>query len=153
MKILSKQILRNNKANLCVSLSPEVLEQRNTYSLEVNIAFDKQVVEPLLNRKQPGKLVNTSVISNKILYYVQLNTGELVFYEVTFPRSPDDIVYYSIHYIIPKRMVDELERNTVFSTLCKNLNTFTAPIRHFILANKIFFFAAGFIGAFLDFLF
>lgn len=153
MPDLFKQSYLSNKTNLFVELSPEVVEQLSICSSEVKEAFKRQVVQPLLDGKSPGSMFNTSLISSKILYYVPLCTGEVVFYEATFSHSSGRIFCYSVHYMLPKHMVDEFDRRTVFSTVCKNINTFTAPFRHFLLANKIIIFLASFIGALFKFLF
>lgn len=153
MTPMFKSQLRSNKTNLYVELSPEILEQLTTSSSEVKEAFKKEVLCPLLDGKQAGSLFNTSLVSDKVLYYISLCTGEVVFYEATFPRSSSGVLYYSVHYMLPKHIVDEFDRKTVFSTVCKNINAFTAPFRHFVLANKIYFFVAGFIGALLEFIF
>jgi hypothetical protein len=123
---------------------------------ETKMAYKIEVIESLVNEKLPGKIVASSRISNKMVYYTSLSTGEVVFYEVTHPQSSNsnnDSTYCSIHFIVPKHQVDELERKSAISTVCKNINAFTAPVRQFLLANKIAFFVVGAVTALIEYLF
>lgn len=157
MTSFKKLVKVNDRLNIVVSQSPDVLEQTIFLSSEARMAYDKEVVETLFCGEFPGKLVNSSLTSNKDIFYISLSTGELVYYEVTLPymsSTPDDpYTYCSIHFIVSKPLVDEFERKTILSSIRRNIDAFTAPIRYFLMANKVVFFISGAVVALIEYFF
>lgn len=155
MTTFKKLVKVNPRLNIVISQSPDVLEQTTSLSSETLMAYEKEVIEALLHGEFPGKLVNSSCVSNKDLFYISLSTGELIYYEVTPPymsSTPNDpFTYCSIHFIVPKHLVDEFERKTLLSSIRKNIDAFTAPMRHFLMANKVVFFISGAIVALIEY--
>ncbi|BBD63635.1 hypothetical protein NIES2109_65100 (plasmid) [Nostoc sp. HK-01] len=157
MTAFKKLIKANLRLNIVISQSPDVLEQVASLPSESQMAYQKEVVKILLQGEFPGRLVKSSFVSNKELFYISLSTGELVYYEVTPPymsSTPNDsFTYCSIHFIVPKHLVDEFERKTILSSIRKNIDAFTAPVRQFLIANKVVFFICGGIFALIEYFF
>ncbi|MFN6460567.1 MAG: hypothetical protein RMZ41_001800 [Nostoc sp. DedVER02] len=145
----------NRKLNLIIEHLPVVLEDLQRASSETQEAYRDEVFELMYQGQFPGELVSSSLVADKDVFYIPLSTGEFIFYEVTAPAkssNPDSgFTYYSVHFVVPKAMVDNWERKTALNNTVKGVKTLTKPVMQFIAASKITFFLAGAITGIVKF--
>nr|WP_322714539.1 hypothetical protein [Nostoc sp. ChiSLP03a]MDZ8215793.1 hypothetical protein [Nostoc sp. ChiSLP03a] len=145
----------NQKLNLIIEHLPVVLEQLQIAPSETQEAYRDEVFELMYEGQFPGELVSSSLVADKDVFYVPLSTGEFIFYEVTAPAKSSNpgsgFTYYSVHFIVPKAMVDNWERKTALNNTVKGFKTLAKPVTQFITANKITFFLAGAVAGIIEF--
>jgi hypothetical protein len=148
-----KQQYLNKKLNLIIEHLPTVLEQLQLASVETQEAYKSEVFDLIYEGQFPGELVHSPLVIDKEVFYVPLSTGEFIFYEVTPPTKSSasgQYTYYSVHFIVPKPIVDNWERKSVITNATKGIKTLAKPITQFIAANKVTFFLAGVITAIVE---